>query len=487
MPLISTSSSRPNFVFRAEFRLQGRISSSGPNFVFRAEFRLCGRISSSRPNFVFRAEFRLQGRISSSGPNFVFRAEFRLQGRISSSGPNFVFRAEFRLQGRISSSRPNFVFAAEFRLQGRISSSRPNFVFRDQFRLQGPISSSGRNFVFRSRVLNAEDFRFRAEFRLQDDFRLRGRISSSARPKPNFVFTRISSSGPIFVFKYRLRAQFELQLLANNFVFKSFGISASGGDETGTRFPGSMHFSASCLLLRNSVRAAAGMLVPLRLWNLHAMLSALGISDTMSAMRGRPPSGECAACSSEPEQSDLQHFSRLGLRPFGPVGRLLPTVPRPAASIGLPLLLRHAMQYAEVACDFAGMEGLPPARWPHRPPLWAGAHQLMAGAFANWMLFLLEAASLGGHEEKHQQAKLHLARQLRTVGENPAQSALSTNIAEPLHLQLLCKVVWRFVIFTSLPERSIPQAMSCTVEKKNTGPGCNRSGSGVRCVARNGA
>ena len=79
------------------------------------------------------------------------------------------------------------------------------------------------------RVLNAEDFRFRAEFHLQDEFRLRDRISSSARPKPNFVFTRISYSGPIFVFKYRLRAQFELQLLANNFVFKSFGISASGG------------------------------------------------------------------------------------------------------------------------------------------------------------------------------------------------------------------------------------------------------------------
>ena len=77
--------------------------------------------------------------------------------------------------------------------------------------------------------MKAEDFRLRVEFRLQDEFRLRDRISSSARPKPNFVFTRISSSGPIFVFKYRLRAQFELQLLANNFVFKSFGISASGG------------------------------------------------------------------------------------------------------------------------------------------------------------------------------------------------------------------------------------------------------------------
>ena len=130
---------------------------------------------------------------------------------------------QFRLRGRISSSRPNFVFRAEFRLQGRISSSRTNFVFRAQFRLQGAISSSEAAF------LNAEDFRFRAEFRLQDEFRLRDRISSSARPKPNLVFTRFSSSGPIFVFKYRLRAQFELQLLANNFVFKSFGISASEG------------------------------------------------------------------------------------------------------------------------------------------------------------------------------------------------------------------------------------------------------------------
>ena len=47
-------------------------------------------------------------------------------------------------------------------------------------------------------------------------------------PNPNFVFTRILSSGPNFVFKLRLRAQFELQLLANHFVFKSFGISSSG-------------------------------------------------------------------------------------------------------------------------------------------------------------------------------------------------------------------------------------------------------------------
>ena len=210
-------------------RLRGRVSSSRPNFVFAAEFRLQGRISSSRPNFVFRAEFRLRGRISSSGPNFVFAAEFRLQGgiclqgRISSSRPNIVFRAEFRLRGRISSSRLNIVLRTEFRLQGRISSSGPNFVFRAEFRLRGRISSSGPNFVFRA------------------DFRLRGRISSSPCPKPNFVFTGISSSWPIFVFKFRLRAQFELQLLGNKFVFKSFGISASGGGyETGTHFPGSM-------------------------------------------------------------------------------------------------------------------------------------------------------------------------------------------------------------------------------------------------------
>ena len=136
-------------------------------------------------------------------------------GRISTSGLHFIFRIDLRLRGRISSSRPNFVFAAEYRLQGRISSWRPNFVFRAEFRLRGRISSSGPssgpNFVFRA------------------DFRLRGRISSSPCPKPNFVFTGISSSWPIFVFKFRLRAQFELQLLGNNFVFKSFGISASGG------------------------------------------------------------------------------------------------------------------------------------------------------------------------------------------------------------------------------------------------------------------
>ena len=205
------ASSRPNFVFAAEYRLQGRISFSRPNFVFAAEFRLQGRISSSRPNFVF------QGRISSSGPNFVFAAEFRLQGRISSSRPNFVFRAEFRLQGRISSSGPNFVFAAEFRLQGRISSSGPNFVFRAEFRLRGRISSSRPNIVFRT------------------DFRVQGRISSSG---PNFVFTVPQTEfrlHGIFVFMadFRLQIsssrQFELQLLGNNFVFKSFGISASGG------------------------------------------------------------------------------------------------------------------------------------------------------------------------------------------------------------------------------------------------------------------
>ena len=39
--------------------------------------------------------------------------------------------------------------------------------------------------------------------------------------------------------------KFELQLLANNFAFKSFGTTASGGDETGTTFPG------QCMLGRN--------------------------------------------------------------------------------------------------------------------------------------------------------------------------------------------------------------------------------------------
>ena len=100
--------------------------------------------------------------------------------------------------------------------------------------------------------MNAEDFRLRVEFRLQVEFRLRDRISSSARPKPNFVFTRISSSGPIFVFKYRLRAQFELQLLANNFVFKSFGISASGGGRN--RDPVSR--VNACCMLRYSIGRA---------------------------------------------------------------------------------------------------------------------------------------------------------------------------------------------------------------------------------------
>ena len=50
----------------------------------------------------------------------------------------------------------------------------------------------------------------------------------------NFVFMAD------FRLTFRLRTQFELQLLASNFVFKSFGISAEGGDETGTHFPGSM-------------------------------------------------------------------------------------------------------------------------------------------------------------------------------------------------------------------------------------------------------
>ena len=216
VPLISTSSSRPNFVFRAEFRLRGRI------FVFRAEFRLRGRISSSGPNFVFAAEFRLRCRISSSGPNFVFAAEFRLRGRISSSGPNFVFAAVFRLQGRISSSGPNFVFAAEF------SSSGPNFVFAAEFRLQGPISSS-------ATFLNAEDFRLRAESRLQDEFRLQrapNRISSSHELR---LQGRFSSSN--FVFAHNLSFSSWRTISSS----KASEFRLQGGDETGTQFPGSMH------------------------------------------------------------------------------------------------------------------------------------------------------------------------------------------------------------------------------------------------------
>ena len=118
------------------------------------------------------AQLRLQGRISSSRPNFVFRAQFRLQG------PSFVFRSLeasamcLACCGSSSSGRTSS--------SGRISSSRPNFVFS--------VPNKNRNSSSQ-------------EFRLQGDFRL----------------------------KFRLRAQFELQLLVNNFVFKRFGTSASGG------------------------------------------------------------------------------------------------------------------------------------------------------------------------------------------------------------------------------------------------------------------
>ena len=121
--------------------------------------------------------------MSSSGPNFVFGAEFRLRGRISSSGPNFVFGP---LRSRITSysGRPSW--------QGQ----EANFVF-------------GPNFVFSG---------------------LRDRISSS----PEFRLRgRILSSGPNFVFEFRLRAQFELRLLSSNFVFIVFGIRASGGVRNG--------------------------------------------------------------------------------------------------------------------------------------------------------------------------------------------------------------------------------------------------------------
>ena len=101
----------PNFVFAAEFRLQGRtshlqrsipeprtLSNSvfGPNFVFRT-------------NFVFTNEFRLQrapNRISSS-------QEFRLHGRFSSSHFVFAHNLSFSSLRTISSSK-----ASEFRLQG---------------------------------------------------------------------------------------------------------------------------------------------------------------------------------------------------------------------------------------------------------------------------------------------------------------------------------------------------------------------------------
>ena len=126
---------------------------------------------------------------------------------MSSSGPNFVFMAEFRLQCPISSSWPNFVFAVEFRLQGRIS--RPQRSIPEPRTLSNSVF--GPNFVFRTNFVFTNEFRLqRAPNRISSsqDFRLHGRFSSS---------------------HFRLRARFELQLLANNFVFKSFGISASGG------------------------------------------------------------------------------------------------------------------------------------------------------------------------------------------------------------------------------------------------------------------
>ena len=81
------------------------------------------------------------------------------------------------------------------------------------------------------------------------------RISSSMCPKPHVVFTRVSSSGPNFVSKFRLCAQFELQLPLNNFVCKSFGISASrrggggGGAKPGPTFPG------QCTCMLHSVKS----------------------------------------------------------------------------------------------------------------------------------------------------------------------------------------------------------------------------------------
>ena len=81
------------------------------------------------------------------------------------------------------------------------------------------------NLIFRT------NFVFATEFRLQRT--------------PNRI-----ASGPIFVFKFRLRAQFELQLLVKSFGIRGRG--GGGGDETGTQFPGSMHVwfevsSCSCI------------------------------------------------------------------------------------------------------------------------------------------------------------------------------------------------------------------------------------------------
>ena len=60
--------------------------ASRPNSVFKAECRLQGRIYSLRSNFVLAAEFRLEGRFSASGPIFVLR----IFVFTSSSGPNIL-------------------------------------------------------------------------------------------------------------------------------------------------------------------------------------------------------------------------------------------------------------------------------------------------------------------------------------------------------------------------------------------------------------
>ena len=158
--LISISELLPPRIQRTprtqNFRLRVRISSSKPTFVFTAEFRpnfvSAAENSSSRPNFVFRAEFRVQGRISSSGPNVVFGTEFRLQDPVSSAGLNCLGRVCRSLVGRFLSGeefrlQAEFRLRDEFRLHDRISSSvcpKPTFVFTvssstkaSEFRLQG--------------------------------------------------------------------------------------------------------------------------------------------------------------------------------------------------------------------------------------------------------------------------------------------------------------------------------------------------------------
>ena len=126
----------------------GRPQPEGPNFVFAAEFRLQGRISLQRSipeprtlsNSVFGQNFVLR-------TNFVFTNEFRLQrapNRISSS-------QEFRLDGRFLSSHFDFAHNLSFSSVRTISSSKAS-----EFRLQGGTKPGptfpGQCFVYRHLV-----------------------------------------------------------------------------------------------------------------------------------------------------------------------------------------------------------------------------------------------------------------------------------------------------------------------------------------------